>query len=409
MGLWFVLKMNNLKNKNILLCVTGSIAAYKACDLLRILRKEEANVQVAMTKSALQFIGQTSFSALSNHEVITEIFPSKKGQTGLEHVNLAIDIDAVIIAPATANILGKCATGVADDVVSTLFSICEQPTIFAPAMNFRMWQNKSTINAVDTLRKQGNIVMNPEEGKLASLHEGEGRFPDTHSIINQLREVFNQRLPLKNKNILITAGPTREHIDPVRFISNRSSGKMGYALASEAKYLGANVTLISGPVHIDPISDVEMINVESTLNMQQALDNYIKSTESIDYIFMVAAVSDYIITHPQSNKIKRNDNTLDIEFRKAPDLIKNISNKTDAIMVGFALETENGEYNAKQKMENKNLDYIVLNYANEKNAGFEVNTNHIIVFAKNGSKKEFSLDRKDRISAKLLNYIIHNK
>ena len=401
--------MNSINNKNILLCVTGSIAAYKACDLLRILRKEGANVQVAMSPSSLNFIGKTSFSALSNHDVITEVFPSKEGDTGLEHVDLAIDLDAIIVAPATANILGKCASGVADEVVSTLLSICEQPTIFAPAMNFRMWQNKSTINAVNILRKQGKTVMNPEEGQLASLHEGEGRFPDIHAIINQLRLIFGQSLPLKNKNILVTAGPTREHIDPVRFISNRSSGKMGYALASESKKLGANVTLISGPVHLDPITDVQMINIESTLDMEQALNNYLDNTENIDYIFMVAAVADYTIANPKKNKIKRQKDTLDIEFNKAPDLVHSLRAKTNAAIIGFALETEDGEYNAKQKMEKKNLDYIILNYANEENAGFEVNTNRVIIFAQDGSKKEFSLDRKDRIASKLLDYIINNK
>ena len=401
--------MNNLKEKNILLCVTGSIAAYKACELLRILRKEGANVQVAMTESALQFIGETSLSALSNNEVITEVFPSKKGETGLEHVSLAIQLDAIIVAPATANIIGKCANAVADDVVSTLLSICEQPIIFAPAMNFRMWQNNSTINAVSKLRQQGKIVMNPEEGQLASLHEGEGRLPNTHSIINQLRELFSQSLPLKNNNILITAGPTREHIDPVRFLSNRSSGKMGYSLASEAKNLGANVTLISGPVHIDPIADVEMINIESTLDMEEELNSYLLRDQKINYVFMVAAVSDYIIKTPSKHKIKRNKSSLDIEFNKAPDLIKNISDKIDATIIGFALETQNGEYNAKEKMENKNLDFIVLNYANEENAGFESNTNHVIIFSKNGSKKELKLDRKDRIAAQILDYVINNK
>ena len=401
--------MNKLKNKNILLCITGSIAAYKACDLLRVLRKEKANVQVAMTESALKFVGETTFSALSNYDVITEVFPSKKGETGLEHVNLSIDLDAIIVAPATANIIGKCAHGVADDAVSTLLSICEQPTIFAPAMNFRMWQNSSTIDAVDLLRKNGKIIINPEEGRLASLHKGEGRFPDTHTIINKLREVFDQHLPLKNKNVLITAGPTREHIDPVRFISNRSSGKMGYSLASEAKYLGANVTLISGPVYLDPIADVNMINIESTIDMQQALNKYINANDNIDYIFMVAAVADYIIQNPKQHKIKRNENILNIQFDKAPDLIQEINNKTNATLIAFALETENGEKNAIEKMSKKNTDYIILNYANEPNAGFESNTNHVIIFSKNGSKKELKLDRKDRISAKILDFIINNK
>ena len=401
--------MNKLKNKNILLCITGSIAAYKACDLLRVLRKEKANVQVAMTESALKFVGETTFSALSNYDVITEVFPSKKGETGLEHVNLSIDLDAIIVAPATANIIGKCAHGVADDAVSTLLSICEQPTIYAPAMNFRMWQNSSTIDAVDLLRKNGKIIINPEEGRLASLHKGEGRFPDTHTIINKLREVFDQHLPLKNKNVLITAGPTREHIDPVRFISNRSSGKMGYSLASEAKYLGANVTLISGPVYLDPIADVNMINIESTIDMQQALNKYINANDNIDYIFMVAAVADYIIQNPKQHKIKRNENILNIQFDKAPDLIQEINNKTNATLIAFALETENGEKNAIEKMSKKNTDFIVLNYANEPNAGFESNTNHVIIFSKNGSKKELKLDRKDRISAKILDFIINNK
>ena len=401
--------MNNLKNKNILLCVTGSIAAYKACDLLRILRKEGANVQVAMTKSALNFIGETSFSALSNNDVITNIFPSKKGQTGLEHINFAMDLDAILVAPSTANILGKVANGVADDTVSTILSICEQPTIFAPAMNFRMWQNKSTIISVDKLKKQGYTVMNPDEGMLASLHEGEGRFPQTSAIINQLREVFEQHLPLKNKNILVTAGPTREALDPVRFLSNRSSGKMGYSIASEAKNFGANVTLISGPVHIDPIAGVETINIESTLDMRQAIDHYVDETDTVDYIFMVAAVSDYIIKNPAKNKIKHDNNSLDIKFSKAPDLISNISGKTDAVIIGFALETHEGEYHAKEKLKNKNLDFIVLNYANEENAGFESNTNHVMIFGNNNKKIELSLDRKDRIANQLINFIINNK
>ena len=291
----------------------------------------------------------------------TEIFPSKKEETGLEHIELSMELDAILVAPATANIISKCAHGVADDVVSTLLSICEQPTIFAPAMNFRMWQNKSTIDAVSQLKQKGKIVINPEEGKLASLHDGEGRFPNSTTIINSIREIFSKSLPLKNKNILVTAGPTREHIDPVRFISNRSSGKMGYALASEAKDLGANVTLISGPVHIDPIPAVNMINIESTLDMENELNTYIHKTERVDYIFMVAAVADYIIKKPANHKIKRNNTSLDIQFSKAPDLIKTISKKTDAILIGFALETENGEYNAMKKLTNKNLDYICLN------------------------------------------------
>ena len=226
--------MSSLKNKNILLCVTGSIAAYKACELLRILRKEGANVQVMMSYSAEKFIGKATFSALSNNKVLTNLFSEESSQS-IEHVYLSFKLDLVVVVPATANIICKAAQGVADEIVSTTLSICDIPILFAPAMNFRMWNNEGTINAVETLKKRKHIIIEPDEGELASLHKGKGRLSDISMIMNSVRKLFDQNLILENKKILITAGPTQEPLDPVRFITNRSSGKMGYAIAKAAK------------------------------------------------------------------------------------------------------------------------------------------------------------------------------
>ncbi len=391
-----------MKNKKILIIVTGSIAAYKTCDVIRLLRKEGAGVQVMMTKSAQKFVGKTTFAALTNHEVITEMFPNTP-KAGLEHIELSIDLDAIVVIPATENILCKVASGVADEVVSTTLSVCEQPTLFAPAMNFRMWQNPATIEAVEKLRNREKIVLEPEEGTLASLHEGEGRLSDIQTIMNSIRAMFEQSLPLKGKRVLVTAGPTREAIDPVRFISNRSSGKMGYALAESVKNMGATVILVSGPVVLDDIPGIKMVKVESAIEMDRAvLRNCIKA----DYIFMTAAVADYMPAKTTKRKMKRSSITLGLNLIPAPDILKSIQNKTSAVITAFALETHNGEKEAKRKMKEKDVDFIVLNYANEKGAGFDSNTNHVTVFNKNGKMKELKKDRKDRIAKQIIEYVL---
>jgi len=396
--------MNVLKNKNILICITGSIAAYKACEVIRILRKEGAQVQVVISQAAQEFIGVTTLAALSNNKVITELFP-KKPKGGLEHIDLAFEIDLIVVVPATANILCKVGNGIADDLVSTTLCVCEQTQIFAPAMNFRMWQNKATIEAVEKLRKQKKIILNPEEGQLASLHTGDGRLPSLDNIINEIRKAFNNPLLLKNKKILITAGPTREPIDPVRFISNRSSGKMGYAIAKVSKDYGASVDLISGPVNIPSIPQINTVDIETTYQMKEQIDKLLKKN-NYDYIFMVAAVSDYYIKNEKIKKLKSNLDSMYLELHKNPDLVKEIAAKSNAKIIGFALETHNGEKEALRKLNNKNLDYIVLNYANEEGAGFEVNTNHVFLYSKNGDKIEFPLDRKDRIAQLIIENIL---
>jgi len=396
-------KLNPLKNKKILICITGSIAAYKTCELIRILKKQEAQVTVMMSKSAEKFVGKATFAALTNNEVISDLFPNSP-KAGLEHIELSFDLDLIIIMPATANILSKTANGIADDIVSTTLSVCEQPTIFAPAMNYKMWQNPSVMESVEKLKSMNKIIIDPEKGYLASLHEGEGRLACIDTIMNTIRDTLEIKQPLLNKNIIVTAGPTLEPIDPVRFISNHSSGKMGYALADTACNLGANVTLISGPVHLNAHPEAQLINITTAAELLQSFENI--ALEKIDYIFMCAAVADYGPIKIEDNKIKKETKNLNLELKENPDIIKTISNKTDATIIAFALETDQGTLNAKNKLKNKNADFIVLNYANEKDAGFNSNTNHVYIYGKNGSEIELKKDRKDRIAYKIIDWVI---
>jgi len=290
-------------------------------------------------------------------------------------------------------------------VVSTTLSVCEQPTLFAPAMNFRMWQNPATMEAVEKLRKKGSIVLDPEEGQLASLHEGEGRLPELIDILNGIRSLFEIPLPLQGKKVLVTAGPTREAIDPVRFISNRSSGKMGYSLAEKARDFGAEVSLISGPVSLSPIPEVHMLPVETAEEMAVAVKN---NCSDADYLFMVAAVSDYSPADPSDKKIKRNSENKSIDLKPALDILESIKGKTKGKVIAFALETHDGEAEAQRKLVEKGSDFIILNYANEKGAGFESSTNRVTIFSKSGDQIELKKDRKDRIAKKIIEYILNN-
>ena len=397
-------KINSLKNKNILICVTGSIAAYKTCEIIRILKKQGSNVKVMMTKSAEKFVGKSTFAALSNNEVITDLFPDTP-KAGLEHIELSFELDLVLVMPATANILSKVANGIADDVVSTTLCVCEQTTIFAPAMNYKMWQNKSVIESVDKLISMNKRIVNPESGYLASLHEGEGRLANVNTIINEIKDVFKIRLPLKNKNIIITAGPTLEPIDPVRFISNHSSGKMGYAIVDAVCNKGGNVTLLSGPVNLKPHPEANVINIKTASDLLVEFEKM--DLKSVDYIFMCAAVVDYAPTKKHDKKIKKDKSSFVIDLKENPDIIKTISEKTNATIIVFALETNDGFINAKNKLKNKNADYVVLNYANKKGQGFNSNTNHVYIFDKNGIEIELRKDRKDRIAEKIVDLVIN--
>jgi phosphopantothenoylcysteine decarboxylase/phosphopantothenate--cysteine ligase len=357
-----------------------------------------------MSKSAQEFVGKASFAALTNNEVITEIFPDTP-KAGLEHIEMAIELDAIVVVPATANMICKAANGVADDIISTNLSVCEQPTLFVPAMNFRMWQNPATMEAVEKLKSRGKIVMNPETGKLASLHEGEGRLPEIPSIMNEIRGLFTSELPLKGKKVLVSAGPTREAIDPVRFISNRSSGKMGYALAEVARDLGAEVTLVSGPVSLPPVPEVKMVMVETAVEMLASMENSIDEKDA-DYLIMCAAVADYQCKTVATQKLKRKKNNATLELIPAPDILKTLQPQTNSKIIAFALETNNGENEAKRKMMDKGADFIVLNYANEEGAGFESNTNKVQIFSSSEEELSLKKDRKDRIASKIFDFIL---
>ena len=390
--------MDNLKDKKILLCVTGSIAAFKACEFIRLLRKQGCNVKVVMSNSAQDFIGKLSLAALSDNEVLTE-----SNQSGLEHVKFAIEFDAVVILPATANILCKAGSGIADDIISTVLSICEQPKLFAPAMNFRMWQSKATQQAVEKLKDQNCIIMQPEEGALASLHKGEGRLPDLHEVINELRQILHIKTPLKNKKILISAGPTRENIDPVRFISNRSSGKMGYAIAEEARNMGANVQLVSGPVSLENPSEVNVIHVETGQQMHDEMSKHLDS----DIIVMCAAVSDYKVEDIASEKIKSAKSSISLDLHPTTDIIKSLAKNTQATIVAFALETSNGKKNALKKLKDKGADVIVLNHPSEDGCGIDSNFNKVSILSRDNNSYEISKNRKDRVAKQILKFVIN--
>ncbi len=393
--------MKSLKNKNILIGISGSIAAYKACDVIRYLMKNGCRVQAIMTKSAQQFIGKKTISSLTNNNVIDSVFDDNP-KPGLEHINLAFDIDLIVVVPATANILAKAANGIADDALSLALSICEQPTVFCPAMNFKMWRNQANIRAITTLRKRKKIVVEPEEGFLASLHKGRGRLANIQSILNGIQESLKVELPLKNKTVVVTAGPTQEPIDRVRYISNRSSGKMGFAIAKCAHELGANVTLITGPTNQAPIPSVNTINIKTAEEMRLAVSDNL----NCDYIIMNAAVADFRPTKVSLQKIKKKNTNLSIELSPTVDILGSIKNKTRACMVGFALETENEEENALSKMKDKKLNYIVLNTPNDLDQGYEVDTNKVIIYKRNGKKFSSEIDTKSRIANFLWSVIL---
>ena len=395
------------KNKNILVCVTGSIAAYKACDIIRILTKEGANVKVAMSESAQKFITPLTFASITKNDVITELF-SDEGEKALEHVEISFKIDAICVIPATANIISKAANGVADDLISTLLLICEQPTVFIPAMNYKMWQNKTTIDSVEKLKNLGKKIIYPEEGYLASLHKGEGRLSKNINVINALRKLFKKKLPLENKNVLVTAGPTRELIDPVRYISNFSSGKMGFSLAQSSFNMGANVFLISGPTNLQEIPGVNTVFINSADEMYNEVVN-ILANNAIDLLFMNAAVCDYSPNAIKDKKIKDKKHKINLELIPNKDIIKEITKNFKGFKsVGFSLEGENGEKEAIRKLKDKNLDYIILNRYDIEDIGFNSNYNEVTIFSKKNKIIQLNKDRKDRLATQIIDYIIKN-
>ena len=398
--------MSVLSGKKILLGVTAGIAAYKTAFLVRLLIKAGAQVKVIMTPAAKEFVTPLTLATLSKNEVISSFTKEEDNRCDWNnHVELSLWADLMLVAPATANTLSKMASGASDNFLLACYLSAKCPVFFAPAMDLDMYKHPSTNHTIDTLISFGNIMIPATSGELASGLVGEGRMAEPADIVKFIEEHLSESLPLRNKKVLITAGPTYEAIDPVRFIGNHSSGKMGFELAAAARLLGADVILISGPTHLEnPAAGIKLIRVQSAREMYDAaLENY----AAVDVAIASAAVSDYRPKQVAEQKIKKNAESLTLELEKNPDILNTLGEqKTGQVLVGFALETENEEQNARSKMERKNLDFIVLNSLNDTGAGFRTETNKIKILFRDGEKTEFSLKSKKEVAADILNEVL---
>ena len=373
-----------LAGKHIILGITGGIAAYKCATLTRLLVKAGAEVQVIMTPNAKQFIQPLTLSTLSGKPVICEFFTANTGQWNI-HVDLGLWADALIIAPATASTIGKMAHGVADNMLVTTYLSAKAPVFIAPAMDLDMMRHPSTVRNLELLRSYGNHIIEPAEGELASHLIGKGRMEEPENIVKALDDFFSRGEDLQGKRVLITAGPTVEKIDPVRYISNFSSGKMGFALAEECASRGAQVTLVAGPVTLKTHNSlIERIDVTTAVEMHDAV---MQALPQSDAIILCAAVADYRVENVADSKIKREktENPV-IQLTPNPDIARAVgqAKRQDQVSVGFALETDNETVNAQGKLERKNLNFIVMNSLRDKNAGFQVDTNKVTIFTDKG-------------------------
>lgn len=397
--------MEKSLKKNVVLGVTGSIAAYKACEIVSKLKKNpEINVDVIMTKSAQKLVGEISFQSLSKNPVNTDTFQEVK-YWEISHIELAKKANIFLIAPATANIIGKIANGIADDMLSTTAMATTSQIVVAPAMNTNMYYNPANIENMEKLKKRGVIFIEPEDGMLACEDIGKGKLADTDKITELVTSLLYKTDELKGKKILITAGPTKEDIDPVRFLSNNSSGKMGYALAKEGVMRSADVTLVSGETNLSvPVGIKEFVQIRSAKDMYEEV---IKRYNDFDIVIKSAAVADFTPAEIQKQKIKKSDKDLTISLVRTKDILREIGEKKEnQILVGFAAETEEIEKNALQKLESKNLDMIVLNDVLRKDIAFKSEENEITIFTRNNKKFNIPKASKDIIASKIYNVII---
>lgn len=398
--------MSILSGKNILLGISAGIAAYKSASLVRLFIKAGANIKVVLTPASKDFITPLTLSTLSKNPVYSSFINEDDDEAVWNnHVDLGLWADYFIIAPATANTLSKMANGVCDNLLLATYLSAKCPVYFAPAMDLDMYKHPSTLRSLDVLKRYGNIVIPATSGELASGLVGEGRMAEPEDIVTFMEQDILGRLPLRNKTVLITAGPTYEAIDPVRFIGNHSSGKMGFEIAKATANKGARVILVHGPTH-EKIqhSLVTAISVTNAEEMYQACHEYYKS---VDVAILSAAVADYKPKVVASHKIKKKDATLTIELEKTKDILASLGKiKTKQYLVGFALETNNEMENAKAKLKKKNLDLIVLNSLNDKGAGFKTNTNKVTFIDKLENVVTFDLKPKEEVATDLINEIL---
>jgi len=399
--------MNPLR---ITLGVTGGVAAYKAAELVRRLQQDDFSVQVVMTRGAREFVTPLTFAALSGQKVITDLFAGSEASgdanldSAIEHIAVAQRTDLLLVAPATADILAKFAQGIADDFLTTLYLASTAPVVVAPAMNVNMWNHAATQANLDVLRSRGVHVVNPDEGYLACGMTGAGRLAGQEQIVAAVREALRFKHDLDGQTVLITAGPTCEDLDPVRYITNRSSGKMGYAVAEAAARRGAKVVLISGPTALETPSGVQRIDVRTAEEMLRAVnDNFEKASIAI----FAAAVADYRSAKAFDQKIKRDKEALTITLEPNPDIIATVArNKGNRLIVGFAAETERVAENARKKLTAKNADIIVANDVTAEGAGFDVDTNVVTLFSRDGRDLALPRMSKTEVAQRILDEVV---
>ncbi|MFZ4522929.1 MAG: bifunctional phosphopantothenoylcysteine decarboxylase/phosphopantothenate--cysteine ligase CoaBC [Bacteroidales bacterium] len=396
-----------LKGKKIVVGITGSIAAYKAPFLVRLLIKEGAEVRIIMTPSAKDFVTPLTLATLSQHPVIVDPFKADDGEWN-NHVELGQWADTMIFAPVTANTLGKMAHGIADNFVVTAYLSAKCPVFIAPAMDLDMYAHPSTRRNIEILKSYGNFIIEPQVGELASGLSGPGRLEEPEAILKIIRTFFTRQLDLNKKKVLITAGPTHEKIDPVRFIGNYSTGKMGFSLAEEAAGRGASVTLVSGPTNlVCNHPGIRRIDVESAEEMYLVC---MKEAPQADVIIMAAAVADYTPKAKSESKLKKHPATFTLELSPTRDILMEIGNqkKIGQIVVGFALETDNEIEHARKKLITKNLDFIVLNSLNDPGAGFGYDTNKVVIIDHSGKVHQGKLQSKAAVAAEIIDFILKN-
>lgn len=395
-----------LKGKTVVLGVTGSIAAYKIANLASMLSKLHAEIHVLMTENATNFINPITFETLTGNKCLVDTF-DRNFQYSVEHVALAKKADVVLIAPASANVIGKIANGIADDMLTTTVMACTCHKIISPAMNTNMFNNPIVQDNIEKLKRFGMEVIQPDTGMLACKDIGAGKLPSEEVLFDYILKEIRFKKDLAGKKILVTAGPTVEAVDPVRFITNRSTGKMGYAIAKIASLRGADVTLVSGPVSIEPPRFVNVINVESAEEMFNEVSS---KANSMDIIIKAAAVADYTPVSVADEKIKKKDGDLSIPLKRTKDILKYLgeNKKENQFICGFSMETENLLENSKKKLEKKNVDMIVANNVKVEGAGFGVDTNVVTLITKDGYKELPQMSKED-VAAAILDAIINSE
>ncbi|WJY28788.1 bifunctional phosphopantothenoylcysteine decarboxylase/phosphopantothenate--cysteine ligase CoaBC [Sporosarcina trichiuri] len=390
-----------LTNKKILLCVTGGIAVYKAVALVSRLSQAGAAVKVVMTESATEFVRPLSFQVMSRNDVYTDTFDEKDSSV-IAHIDLADWADLIIVAPATANVIGKLANGIADDMVTTLLLAATAPVWIAPAMNVHMYEHPAVLRNIDRLARDGYEFIEPSEGFLACGYVGRGRLEEPEKITELAAAFFTEQpqRPLAGKKVVVTAGPTLERIDPVRYISNFSSGKMGYAMAEAAVALGADVVLITGPVALDPPEGAAVVRVESAAEMLEAV---LAQYDDADYVVKSAAVADYRPQTVHPNKMKKKEGNSVLELERTADILKTLGDrKTHQCLIGFAAETDDAITYGKGKLASKNLDWIIVNDVTDPSGGFGSDSNVVTLLSKDGSETPFPAMEKRALAKELL-------